>query len=66
MFNKMSIAIFVALFLFQSLAVFAKETADQKFEALANKYIAEFLQMNPEWATNLGEQNMIIGLAITV
>ena len=55
MFIKISIAIFVGIFLFQSLAVFAKETADQKFEALANKFIAEFLQMTPELATNLGE-----------
>lgn len=28
---------------------------DAKFEALANKYIAELLEMNPEWATSLGE-----------
>ncbi|MEP7038603.1 MAG: DUF885 domain-containing protein, partial [Acidobacteriota bacterium] len=55
MFNKISIAVFIGLFLFQSLAVFAKETADQQFEALANKYLAELLKMNPEWATNLGE-----------
>ncbi|MCA1638729.1 MAG: DUF885 domain-containing protein [Acidobacteria bacterium] len=32
-----------------------KDTADKQFEALANKYIAELLEMNPEWATNLGE-----------
>ncbi|MEO8073584.1 MAG: DUF885 family protein, partial [Acidobacteriota bacterium] len=55
MFNKISIAVFIVVFLFQSLTVFAKETADQQFEALANKYLAELLKMNPEWATNLGE-----------
>ncbi len=55
MFVKISIAIFVGFFLFQNVMALAKETADQKFEALANKYIAELLKMNPEWATNLGE-----------
>ena len=51
----MLITIFAALFLFQSLAVFAKDTPDQQFEALANKYLAELLKMNPERATSLGE-----------
>ena len=55
MFSKMFIAIFIGLFLFQSLTVYAKETVDRQFEMLANKYIAELLKMNPEWATNLGE-----------
>ncbi len=55
MFNKTLIAVFIGLFLFQSLTVFARETADRKFESLANKFIGELLQMNPEWATNLGE-----------
>ncbi|CAN5197949.1 DUF885 domain-containing protein [soil metagenome] len=55
MFNKISITIFVGLFLFQSLTVFAKDTPDQQFEALANKYLAELLKMNPERATSLGE-----------
>ena len=55
MFVKISIAIFIGFFLFQNVMALAKETADQKFEALANKYIAELLKMNPEWATNLGE-----------
>ncbi|MCA1624675.1 MAG: DUF885 domain-containing protein [Acidobacteria bacterium] len=41
----------------QNATVFSlnKDTADKQFEALANKYIAELLEMNPEWATNLGE-----------
>ncbi len=51
----MLIAIFVGLFLFQSLTIFAKDTPDQQFEALANKYLAELLKMNPERATSLGE-----------
>ena len=51
----MLITIFAALFLFQTLTVLAKETFDRQFESLANKYIAELLKMNPEWATNLGE-----------
>ena len=41
--------------MFQSLTVFAKDTPDQQFEALANKYLAELLKMNPERATSLGE-----------
>ncbi len=57
MFSKMLITIFIGLFLFQALTVYAKETADRQFEALANKYIAELLKMNPEWATNLGEHS---------
>jgi uncharacterized protein (DUF885 family) len=31
------------------------ENANQKFEALAKKYIEQFLEMNPEAATQLGE-----------
>lgn len=31
------------------------ENANQKFEALAKKYIEQFLEMNPETATQLGE-----------
>jgi uncharacterized protein (DUF885 family) len=59
MFNKFLIAMFAAFFLFQGVTVFAntiKETAaDKQFEKLANGFIAELLEMNPEWATNLGE-----------
>ena len=32
-----------------------KTSADQRFEALANEYIAKMLEMNPESATQLGE-----------
>jgi uncharacterized protein (DUF885 family) len=31
------------------------QTADKQFEALANKYLKEYLEMNPERATGLGE-----------
>ena len=31
------------------------EETDKKFEGLANQFIAEFLEMNPESATRLGE-----------
>ncbi len=59
MFNKFLVAMFAAFFLFQGVTVFAdtiKETAaDKQFEKLANGFIAELLEMNPEWATNLGE-----------
>ncbi|CAN5520835.1 DUF885 domain-containing protein [soil metagenome] len=55
MFIKTLASILIGLFLFQNAMAYAKETADQKFEVLANKYITELLKMNPEWATNLGE-----------
>ncbi len=47
----------IGFFLFQNATVFSmnKETADKQFETLANRYIAELLEMNPEWATGLGE-----------
>ncbi|HLM60542.1 MAG TPA: DUF885 domain-containing protein [Pyrinomonadaceae bacterium] len=32
-----------------------KKTADKQFEALTTRFIAGLMQMNPEWATNLGE-----------
>lgn len=32
-----------------------RQTDDQKFEALANNYIQRLLEMNPEWATGLGD-----------
>lgn len=55
MFYKILIGALAGFFLFQNATVLAKETADQKFEALANKFIGELLEMNPEWATILGE-----------
>ncbi len=55
MFIKTLASILIGLFLFQNAMAYAKETADQKFEVLANNYITELLKMNPEWATNLGE-----------
>jgi uncharacterized protein (DUF885 family) len=57
MFNKISALLLIGLFIFQSATVFSmtKETADKEFEALATKFIAELMKMNPEWATNLGE-----------
>ncbi|MGI8787369.1 MAG: DUF885 domain-containing protein [Pyrinomonadaceae bacterium] len=55
MINKFSAVLLIGIFLFQAASVFAKDTADKQFETLANKYIAELLKMNPEWATNLGE-----------
>jgi uncharacterized protein (DUF885 family) len=58
MFNKISVFILIAFFLFQNVMVFSnvtKDSADKQFEALANKYLAELLAMNPERATSLGE-----------
>ena len=54
--TKFSALVLIVFFLFQSAAAFnSKETADRQFEALAKKFIAELLELNPEWATNLGE-----------
>src|SRR5260370_36465340 len=33
----------------------SRESADQQFEALATKFIDEYLEMNPETATSLGD-----------
>jgi uncharacterized protein (DUF885 family) len=57
--NKFLVAVFAAFLMFQGAAVFAdtksETAADKQFEKLANQFIAELLEMNPEWATNLGE-----------
>ena len=54
MFTKIFAVFIITAFFMQT--VFAlKQTADQKFEALANEYIAELLKINPERATTLGE-----------
>jgi len=37
------------------LTLITQDTADQKFEALAKRYIEQYLEMNPEQATELGE-----------
>ena len=56
MFRRLTTLAIIGLLLFQNaMAFFKTQTADEQFEALANKYIAEILRMNPEWATNLGE-----------
>jgi uncharacterized protein (DUF885 family) len=57
MLDKFSAILLIWFFLFPNAAIFAmkKEMADKKFEALATKFIADLLQRNPEWATNLGE-----------
>ena len=52
--------VLASVFLFLSLTMAAltsatSETADQSFEALAKKYIAQLLEMNPEFATKLGD-----------
>ncbi|MDQ3131762.1 MAG: DUF885 domain-containing protein [Acidobacteriota bacterium] len=58
MISKFSALLIIGLFLFQSMTVFSnviKESADKQFESLANKYLAEYMAMNPERATGLGE-----------
>lgn len=49
--------VLASIFLFVSLTMAAstRETADQNFEALAKKYIAQLLEMNPEFSTELGD-----------
>jgi uncharacterized protein (DUF885 family) len=39
------------------------KTADQKFEELANKFLSEYLELNPEAATQLGEHRYDARLA---
>lgn len=34
-----------------------RESEDQRFESLANNYIDKLLQLNPEWATSLGNHD---------
>ena len=58
MLNKISALLLIGFFLFQNAVVFSnvtKESADKQFEAMAGKYLAELLKMNPERATGLGE-----------
>ncbi|MGI8883599.1 MAG: DUF885 family protein, partial [Pyrinomonadaceae bacterium] len=58
MISKFSALLIIGLFLFQNMTVFSnvtKESADKQFETLANKYLAELMEMNPERATSLGE-----------
>lgn len=43
----------IAFFFIQS--VYAQNSADKKFESLANEYITDLLKMYPERATSLGE-----------
>ena len=52
---KFTALLLIGLFFAQTLTVFAKDTADAQFEKLANKYITEYIRMNPEHATSLGE-----------
>src|SRR6266699_2272831 len=52
--------VFCSIFLAVSLTMgdltlITQDTADQKFEALAKRYIEQYLEMNPEQATELGE-----------
>ena len=55
MIKKTLTLMLIGLFFIQNAIAHVKRTADQKFEALANAYIAELLEMNPETATRLGE-----------
>ena len=55
MFTKFFALFIISTFLFQTTMANVKQTADQKFEQLADKYISEFIKMNPERATSLGD-----------
>ncbi len=58
MVNKISALFLIGFLLLPSATVFSnvtKETADKQFETLANRYVAELMERNPEWATQLGE-----------
>jgi len=56
MFTKTLVLAAIGLLLIQNMMAFStKDTADAAFEKLANKYVAELIERNPEWATNLGE-----------
>ncbi len=55
MFNKIT-ALFAICVLFTQITMTqTNNKEDRKFETLANKYITELMQRNPEWATRLGE-----------
>src|SRR5687768_6605891 len=55
MIRKTLTLMLTGLFFMNNAMTHGKQTADCKFEALANEYIAEYLKMNPESATRLGE-----------
>ena len=55
MFNKIKALIVVCVLFTQIIMAQTNNREDRKFETLANKYITELMQRNPEWATRLGE-----------
>jgi len=52
---KQNVAILVLIAAVLVVGCAPRQTDDQKFEALANNYIQKLLEMNPEWATGLGD-----------
>ncbi len=55
MFNKLKVLFIVSVLFTQIIMAQTNNREDRKFETLANKYITELMQKNPEWATRLGE-----------
>jgi uncharacterized protein (DUF885 family) len=55
MFTKIFALFIISTFFIQTVMANGKQTADQKFEKLANGYISELIKMNPERATSLGD-----------
>jgi uncharacterized protein (DUF885 family) len=52
---KQSAMVFVLLAAVLVTGCAPRQTEDQKFEGLASNYIQKLLEMNPEWATGLGD-----------
>ncbi|CAN5872952.1 DUF885 domain-containing protein [soil metagenome] len=55
MLTKIFALFIISTFFIQTTMATAKQTADQKFEKLANGYISGLIKMNPERATSLGD-----------
>lgn len=55
MLTKFFAFLVISAFSIQTIMATSIQTADAQFEKLANEYIAEYLKMNPEAATRLGE-----------
>ena len=55
MLNRILSILVICILISQTIMANQYKTDDQKFETLANQYIAQLLKQNPEWATRLGE-----------
>ena len=55
MLTKIFALLIISTLFMQTAMAIVKQTADQKFEKLANQYISDYIRMKPERATSLGE-----------